>query len=128
MESKKSKAAHSESCGGASVGKSVAGQASRRYHRQDPKQVVIRIDTSAAWRVHTDADDEVLGSIRRTSFGAYQARDRRRNAFDIAFPTWKAAAHFLEHEADRYIERERYAHGITQAEFADARRRNRGCK
>jgi hypothetical protein len=74
MGPKKSKAARSEGCGGASVGKSMEGHARRRYQPQHQKQVVSRVDASAAWH-SVYRDGERLGEVRH-AFGVYVARTR----------------------------------------------------
>jgi hypothetical protein len=54
-----------------------------------------RVDTSESWRAIYDARGDVIGSIR-SSFGAFEARDRQHHALGLAFPTYDAAVSALE--------------------------------
>jgi hypothetical protein len=74
MKPRSTKAARSEGCGGASVGKSVEGHARRRYQPQHQKQFVSRVDASAAWHA-VYRHGERLGEVRR-AFGVFVARTR----------------------------------------------------
>src|SRR6516164_7748883 len=55
------------------------------------RHVASRIPTDACWRAHY-WQGELVGSIRLTSFGAFEARDRRQQPIALSFATWDAAA------------------------------------
>jgi hypothetical protein len=54
-----------------------------------------RIDTRGSWHAHYWRD-ELVGSIRLTSYGAFEIRNRLQQPIHAVFPTWDAAAAALE--------------------------------
>jgi hypothetical protein len=62
--------------------------------RATPRQP-DRADASAAWHTHYFRG-ELIGSIRLSSLGLFEARDRMQQPLGLAFPTWDQAAAALE--------------------------------
>jgi hypothetical protein len=62
---------------------------------QQVREPTGRMNIACCWRAHY-RNDELIGSVRQSPFGGYQARDRQQRPVGDGFYSWAAAAAAIE--------------------------------